>query len=132
MTGIVLPTLKCKRCGWRWFPRVPKLPKVCPNPKCKSPYWDKDYVRADKVKELDYISKDPKEYFTKKLDSLTKLNKHCWGQIHLDNKIGLPLLSVGQMIEFLGDGWWQLFNSHRGNKYLCDGLWGETKKKLEK
>ena len=50
MTKIVLPILKCKRCGWGWFPRAPKLPKVCP--KCKSSYWNKDYVRADKVKEL--------------------------------------------------------------------------------
>ena len=53
MAKITLPTLKCKRCGWGWFPRASKLPKVCPNPKCKSPYWNKDYVRADKVKELE-------------------------------------------------------------------------------
>ena len=32
--------LKCKRCGHRWRPRTDKSPKVCPNPKCKSPYWD--------------------------------------------------------------------------------------------
>ena len=32
--------LKCKRCGHKWRPRQNKLPKVCPNPKCKSPYWN--------------------------------------------------------------------------------------------
>lgn len=33
--------LKCLRCGHKWTPRTDKPPKVCPNPKCKSPYWDK-------------------------------------------------------------------------------------------
>lgn len=23
------------------------MPKVCPNPKCKSPYWDREYSRPD-------------------------------------------------------------------------------------
>jgi hypothetical protein len=35
--------LKCLRCGYEWYPRDPNvLPKVCPNPKCKSPYWDRE------------------------------------------------------------------------------------------
>ena len=34
-----LPKLRCLRCGHTWIPRTPKKPKVCPNPKCKSPYW---------------------------------------------------------------------------------------------
>lgn len=34
--------LKCLRCGHEWHPRDPTVhPKVCPNPKCKSPYWDR-------------------------------------------------------------------------------------------
>jgi uncharacterized Zn ribbon protein len=33
--------LVCKRCGHEWKPRNDKLPTVCPNPKCKSPYWNK-------------------------------------------------------------------------------------------
>jgi len=33
--------LKCKRCGHKWRPRNDKKPTVCPNLKCKSPYWDK-------------------------------------------------------------------------------------------
>lgn len=33
--------LVCKRCGHKWKPRSDKLPIVCPNPKCKSPYWNK-------------------------------------------------------------------------------------------
>jgi len=36
-----LPTLECKRCGHTWHPRTDKLPDVCPNPKCKSRYWNK-------------------------------------------------------------------------------------------
>lgn len=31
--------LVCLRCGYCWYPRRPQLPKVCPNLKCKSPYW---------------------------------------------------------------------------------------------
>ena len=33
--------LVCKRCGYRWAPRVyiESKPSVCP--KCKSVYWDK-------------------------------------------------------------------------------------------
>ena len=34
-----LPTLKCLRCGHKWYPRSKDKPKVCPH--CKSPYWDK-------------------------------------------------------------------------------------------
>jgi rubrerythrin len=36
-----LPQLICHRCGHRWVPRTDKVPAVCPNPKCKSRYWDK-------------------------------------------------------------------------------------------
>lgn len=39
--------LKCKRCGYEWTPRSNKLPEVCPNRKCKSPYWNKERVRKD-------------------------------------------------------------------------------------
>jgi len=28
----------CRRCGWRWMPRKPGAPKVCP--RCHSPYWN--------------------------------------------------------------------------------------------
>lgn len=37
MKKLTLPTLKCKRCGHKWAPRRPELPKYCPN--CKSPRW---------------------------------------------------------------------------------------------
>jgi hypothetical protein len=33
-------TLLRQRCGHEWYPRQDRPPKVCPNPKCKSPYWD--------------------------------------------------------------------------------------------
>jgi predicted Zn-ribbon and HTH transcriptional regulator len=50
MEEILLPSLECKRCGHQWYPRGPKMPRVCP--KCKSPYWNKEYTRADKVFKL--------------------------------------------------------------------------------
>lgn len=31
----------CLRCGYKWFPKNLKLPKTCPNRKCRSPYWMK-------------------------------------------------------------------------------------------
>ena len=32
---------RCKRCRHVWVPRDPNHPpKVCPNKKCKSAYWD--------------------------------------------------------------------------------------------
>jgi len=40
----------CKRCGHEWTPRSELRPKVCPNLKCKSPYWDRERVR--KVKKV--------------------------------------------------------------------------------
>jgi predicted amidophosphoribosyltransferase len=42
--------LRCLRCGHEWYPRdLHKPPKVCPNPKCKSPYWDRE--RRSKKRE---------------------------------------------------------------------------------
>lgn len=38
---IKLPTLKCTRCGYEWHPRAERLPKVCANRECKSPYWNR-------------------------------------------------------------------------------------------
>ena len=34
---IMLPKLKCLRCGYEWYPKQPKKPKFCAN--CNSPYW---------------------------------------------------------------------------------------------
>lgn len=31
--------LKCKRCGWAWFPIKTEV-KICP--RCKSPNWNKE------------------------------------------------------------------------------------------
>ena len=37
-TGIYkLPTLHCKRCGYKWIPRTLNV-IICPS--CKSPYWN--------------------------------------------------------------------------------------------
>lgn len=31
---------ECKRCGYKWKPRIETEPKQCPH--CKSPYWNKE------------------------------------------------------------------------------------------
>jgi len=36
---------------YEWYQRNPhKPPKVCPNPKCKSTYWDRERVQEMKKK----------------------------------------------------------------------------------
>ena len=39
--------LKCTRCGHEWIPRSDDPPTVCPNPACKSPYWNKPYSKGN-------------------------------------------------------------------------------------
>jgi predicted Zn-ribbon and HTH transcriptional regulator len=39
-TSYTVPKAKCLRCGWTWTPRV-ESPRMCPNPKCHSVYWDR-------------------------------------------------------------------------------------------
>ena len=39
----ILHQLTCTRCGHKWFPRSEKKPQHCA--RCRSPYWDKPYVR---------------------------------------------------------------------------------------
>ena len=36
-----LPQHTCLRCGWVWTPYKDGRPIRCPNPPCRSPYWDK-------------------------------------------------------------------------------------------
>ena len=48
---ISVKELECRTCHYRWFPRIDKangevrMPKNCPDPKCKSPYWNVPYSR---------------------------------------------------------------------------------------
>lgn len=59
--------LICKRCGHEWYQRNPhKLPKVCPNPKCKSPYWDRERMQKKSEKSI-------KEESNKTIDSITNI-----------------------------------------------------------
>jgi hypothetical protein len=38
---ITLMGFRCDRCGHEWIPNnVEKEPRVCPSPKCHSPYWN--------------------------------------------------------------------------------------------
>lgn len=41
MTDIKIQKIECKRCGYKWIPRKQEI-TLCANPKCRSPYWDKD------------------------------------------------------------------------------------------
>lgn len=45
---ITVMGFRCERCGHEWIPRggVDVEPKVCPNLKCKSPYWNKPRKEA--------------------------------------------------------------------------------------
>lgn len=36
---------RCKRCGHEWAQRGERNPKTCPNPACRSPYWDKERTK---------------------------------------------------------------------------------------
>ena len=40
-----MKTLKCKRCGHTWLPRVAKV-KLCP--RCKNPKWNEPKPRRTK------------------------------------------------------------------------------------
>jgi len=45
--------VKCLRCGHSWLRRIEK-PRICPNPKCHSPYWDlPPKVRAPREPSID-------------------------------------------------------------------------------
>ncbi len=46
-----LPHWECNRCGYKWVPRSEKKPLNCANPKCRSPYWDKQRTREIKKHE---------------------------------------------------------------------------------
>lgn len=39
---IKIDGFRCLRCNWEWTPREnTEMPIVCPNPHCKSAYWNK-------------------------------------------------------------------------------------------
>ena len=41
--------MRCTRCGHTWYPRVPgRAPKTCPNPMCKSPYFNRERSKGMK------------------------------------------------------------------------------------
>jgi len=51
MRIITVAEFECERCGWKWMPRSEEKPRSCPNPKCRSIYWDKP--RKNKQKSED-------------------------------------------------------------------------------
>jgi len=41
-----LQIFHCLRCGYEWVGRRGRpAPKTCANPKCRSPYWDRERIR---------------------------------------------------------------------------------------
>lgn len=40
---IIVKVNVCKRCGYRFF-RIGKKLKKCPNPKCRTKYWNKKRI----------------------------------------------------------------------------------------
>ena len=41
MPRVMIDGWKCCRCGYDWVSQeMPNKPITCPNPKCRSPYWD--------------------------------------------------------------------------------------------
>src|SRR5208283_570154 len=44
---ITVMGFRCDRCGHEWIPRsIDDEPRVCPNPKCHSPYWNRPGKRG--------------------------------------------------------------------------------------
>jgi len=46
---MAVPVYRCKRCGYEWAGRQGRPePKTCANPKCRSPYWDRERTKPPK------------------------------------------------------------------------------------
>lgn len=42
-----IPINECTRCGARWVSKEGRpAPKTCPNPECRSPYWDRPRTKG--------------------------------------------------------------------------------------
>ena len=54
---ITVMGFRCDRCGHEWIPHsIDDPPRVCPNPKCHSPYWD-DPGKKGRMSYDDFKSK---------------------------------------------------------------------------
>lgn len=57
--GALMLCMRCTRCGYKWNVRkTGKLPKICANEKCKSPYWNRERILNRKGKLVPYDEKD--------------------------------------------------------------------------
>jgi len=50
--------LECRICGYKWYPRTPHLPKVCPN--CKHRNWNEEVSNVKKGQQLKRLNKPNK------------------------------------------------------------------------
>lgn len=51
----VITQLVCKQCGYKWYPRSPEPPKVCPY--CKHRNWNEEVPNVKKKKGRSKIKK---------------------------------------------------------------------------
>jgi hypothetical protein len=55
---ITVMGFRCDRCGHEWIPqKIDNPPRVCPNPKCHSPYWNAPPKRARRMTYEDFRAK---------------------------------------------------------------------------
>ena len=120
----------------------------------------KQHISIEQLNDLSEKGKErlrkwwkPKEYdlYMWSEDGLGPFGTHYYHDVvwccedDVRDKDAFPLLSIGQMIEFLGDDWnnkAQILlvtedqvvfpNNYCGNKLLCDLLWEAVKEVLEK
>ena len=48
--GIMISKYVCNKCGHTWYPRSIEIPKMCPNPKCRTVRWDKPIKQENENK----------------------------------------------------------------------------------
>jgi hypothetical protein len=55
---ITVMGFRCDRCGHQWIPHnIDHEPRVCPNPKCHSPYWNKGPGKKGRMTYDDFKEK---------------------------------------------------------------------------
>lgn len=68
--GIEIPSCKCERCGYTWYLRYPRKPRVCPS--CKSPYWQASSEFVNDLKADSERANKIMDRLTKKIDEAEK------------------------------------------------------------
>lgn len=64
---VQVQTMTCKRCGHVWVPRKKDV-RTCPNPKCRSVYFDRE--KEESQEEPEIVPKSRKKIKLRKLKGL--------------------------------------------------------------